>query len=772
MKIRNEVMRIFMKSVMMVPVITFAACLAGEGELTVYDPPVGTGQYLLTPSVPETPKINGAPIFGVRPGSPFLFAIPATGKRPMKFSVTGLPDGLHVNSENGQITGTIASMERKTYEVVFFAENALGKAGKNFKIVVSDAICLTPPMGWNSWNCWGGKVSQEKVISSAKAMVDKGLSQHGWNYMNIDDGWQGVRGGNLNAIQPNKKFPNMQKLAEEIHGMGLKLGIYSSPWRGTYEGHIGSYSDNEDGTYDWIKEKNHNEFFRYENKKENFKLGKFSFVKNDADQWAIWGVDYLKYDWIVVDVPHVKEMSEALIKSGRDVVYSLSNSCPFHNADAFSELSNAWRTTGDINDSWESVSGIGFGQGPWHKFAGPGHWNDPDMLVVGSVGWGSPKPSKLTPDEQYTHISLWCLLAAPLLIGCDLEKLDDFTLNLLSNDEVLAVDQDILGKQARQLAVKGMQQVWGKSLEDGSLAIGLFNLGDTPKFVSVSRKELEIQGSYLARDLWRQKDIGVFEDTFQAFVRPHGVVLVKLTKAIVGASSDVKSFGVKVLPKAPIISPKGGSVKERQKEISIDTGSLEGVIHFTTDGSEPTPASPVYSKPFAVDSCKTVKAVTVINGISSFVVSHEYYYDVGSIPEPVIKLTDLKADKATCGYGGVTMNRTINGNSFTMNGKIYEYGIGTHAYSEMVYPLNPAYKRFVATVGIDDEIGRKEATVQFLILIDGRDAGLSPVLKPKQSWNFDVEIPQGSKKITMISNGGEDGNSNDHANWVKCGFFN
>ena len=209
-------------------------------------------KYILTPKAPDTPRINGAMIFGIRPGSPFLYTIPATGIRPMSFAVENLPKGLKVNTETGQITGSIKKVGE--YVVTFIAKNSLGEARRSFKIVVGDKLALTPPMGWNSWNCWGNAVSQEKVLSSAKAMVEKGLINYGWQYINIDDGWQGLRGGKHQGVMTNSKFPDMKALADEIHSMGLKIGIYSGPWIGTYAGHLGSYSDNADGTYDWVKE--------------------------------------------------------------------------------------------------------------------------------------------------------------------------------------------------------------------------------------------------------------------------------------------------------------------------------------------------------------------------------------------------------------------------------------------------------------------------------------------------------------------------------------
>src|SRR4030095_5291008 len=190
---------------------------------------------------------------------------------------------------------------------------------------------------------------------------------------------------------------------------------------------------------------------------------------------------------------------------------------------------NSWRTTGDITDTWESLSSIGFNQSKLYRYAMPGHWNDPDMLIVGQVGWGENlRSTRLTPDEQYTHISLWCLLSAPLLIGCDVSKMDDFTLNLLTNDEVLAIDQDPLGKQAQQKIKKNNYQVWVRKLEDGSYAVGIFNLSKNYQVITVNWKDAGLKGNCKARDLWQQKDLGSFKTSLTEKVLPHGVILLKV----------------------------------------------------------------------------------------------------------------------------------------------------------------------------------------------------------------------------------------------------
>jgi alpha-galactosidase len=217
-------------------------CTPGELKLPANE------RYILTPKAPPEPRINGAKVFGVRPGSPFLFTIAATGNRPLSFEAQGLPEGLTLDKQTGHISGKVD--KPGTYTVTLKAANKLGAAERTLKIVVGDQIALTPPMGWNSWNCWAGEVSDKNVRDSAKAMADSGLVNHGWNYINIDDTWQGKRSGPLNALQPNEKFPDMQGLCDYVHSLGLKIGIYSTPWITSYAGYPGGSSDNEDGSWE------------------------------------------------------------------------------------------------------------------------------------------------------------------------------------------------------------------------------------------------------------------------------------------------------------------------------------------------------------------------------------------------------------------------------------------------------------------------------------------------------------------------------------------
>ncbi|MEI7500688.1 MAG: alpha-galactosidase [Bacteroidota bacterium] len=461
--------------------------------------------YILTPKAPSAPRINSAKVFGVRPWSPFLFKVASSGDHPLKYSAAELPEGLEIDPENGLITGSLK--KKGEYILKLKVENRFGKSECDLKVIVGDVISLTPPLGWNSWNCWGLSVSDKKVRQSANAMKSSGLIDYGWTYINIDDGWEDTHDKNGNIL-PNSKFPNMKSLCTYVHSLGLKIGIYSSPGPKTCGGYEGSYT----------------------------------FEAKDAQNYANWGIDYLKYDWCsyqnIAPRPSLeqmkypyKEMRHALRMVNRDIHYSL---CQYGMGDVWTwgaEVDgNSWRTTGDIEDTWESLSEIGFNQNKCSPFSAPGRWNDPDMLVVGWVGWGPALHyTKLTPSEQYTHITLWSLLAAPLLIGCDLNQLDAFTLNLLTNNEVLAVNQDPLGRQAVQIRKTNEYEIWARDLEDGRKAVGLFNKTGEPLYVPVEIKDLQLSGKYSIRDLWSQTDLGKVRGHFEMKTQPHGSRFITLS---------------------------------------------------------------------------------------------------------------------------------------------------------------------------------------------------------------------------------------------------
>jgi alpha-galactosidase len=472
--------------------------------------------YILTP-LNEKPRINGASVVGANPHHDFIFRVPVTGKPPVKVTVSGLPAGLVYDAENRSISGKAPG--KGVYEIKVVAENAEGSVTKMITIRTDRGLALTPPLGWNSWNCWGLSVDQDRVKAAADAMVSSGLADHGWTYINIDDGWEAAERNGKGELLANEKFPDMKGLSDYIHRQGLRMGIYSSPGPKTCGGFQGSYQ---------------NEL-------------------SDALTWAKWGIDYVKYDWcsygqIAKDqsLPELMKpyslMREMLNRAGRDIVYSL---CQYGMGNVWEwggEVGgNLWRTTGDISDNWNSMAGIGFAQGKSSSKARPGNWNDPDMLVVGKVGWGpNLHPTSLTPDEQYTHISLWALLASPLLIGCDMTQMDPFTLSLLTNDEVLEINQDPLGRQASPVTGSGGIQVWMKEMSDGSCAVGVFNTGsdsaeairwddepDVQKAV-VNGSQLGLTGKFRVHDAWKQTDLGEFAGSFEVEVPFHGVKLFRI----------------------------------------------------------------------------------------------------------------------------------------------------------------------------------------------------------------------------------------------------
>ncbi len=353
-------------------------------------------------------------------------------------------------------------------------------------------IARTPPMGWNSWNHFACKVSDQVVRDAADALVSSGMKAAGYVYVNIDDCWQGKR-DEQGIIHPNSKFPDMKALSDYVHGKGLKLGIYSSPGPKTCAGYEGSLGHEE----------------------------------QDAQTYAQWGIDYLKYDYcsfkgdVAEQIAAYRKMHDALEKTGRAIVFSL---CQYGMDRVWSwgpsVGGNLWRTTDDIRDEYDSMAYIGFGQSGLERFAAPGHWNDPDMLEVDN--------GKMKHDEYLTHMSLWCLLAAPLLAGNDLSKMTPETLAILTNSEVIAVDQDALGAQGHRAWQEGPLEVWVKPLADGSKAVGLFNRGESTMPVTGKFEDLGVGDTVVVRDLWAHKDLGTFKENFTAQVPSHGVVLIKV----------------------------------------------------------------------------------------------------------------------------------------------------------------------------------------------------------------------------------------------------
>ena len=496
---------------------------------------------ILTPEARDEPQINGADIWGVRPGHPVIFRVATSGARPMRFTAKNLPTGVTLDDEKG-ILGGVAPTRAGNYDIEVMAANAYGTATRTIRLAVGETLALTPPMGWNSWNTLGWRLTAEQAKVAVRAMESSGLGDHGWSYVNLDDWWEMNNTGNEQAkarpevdgeprdgfgrIRPNPTFPDMKALTDYIHGFGFKAGLYSSPGPRTCGGCEGSYGHE----------------------------------MQDATTWAEWGFDYVKYDWcsydeVLKDVlggrrwyehptwryartadkekPY-RLMSECLRKQKRDIVHSF---CQYGigKAELWAREAGAqcWRCWQDLKDvwSWMELAVEANINAEYWRHSGVGCWADPDMMIVGQqYSFGFDHPTFLTPNEQYTHVSLWSMVSAPLLLGCDLSKLDDFTRSLLVNDEVIAINQDRLGRPARRIRHVDAESVWVRTLANGDIAVALVNRAPYAHAVSVSFAELGVEGPRGVRDLWRQEDEGVAADWLTYDVPPHATKLVRLTR--------------------------------------------------------------------------------------------------------------------------------------------------------------------------------------------------------------------------------------------------
>ena len=367
-------------------------------------------------------------------------------------------------------------------------------------------VSLTPPMGWNSWNHFAGKVNDKDIRDAADQLVATGMKDAGYIYVNIDDTWEGERDAS-GVLHPNAKFPDMKALADYVHSKGLKIGIYSSPGSKTCGGYAASLGHEE----------------------------------QDAKMYAEWGIDYLKYDLcdLRTDVmekqaPNDKaeqmrlmiaaydKMNKALKATGRPIVFSFCQ----YGWDAVWEWgpevgANLWWTTGDISANFDRMSLIGRSQAGLAKFAGPGHWNDPDMLEVGN--------GRLTLDENQTHMTLWAMLAAPLIAGNNLTVMKPEIAAILMNKEAIAIDQDALGRQGDRVFADGPLEIWAKPLKNGAKAVAIFNFGESPSEMrkdNLHLKEMGFAGAVTARDVWAGKDLGKITDAYKVTIPKHGVVLL------------------------------------------------------------------------------------------------------------------------------------------------------------------------------------------------------------------------------------------------------
>jgi alpha-galactosidase len=479
---------------------------------------------ILTPKPGPAPQINGPRVYGCRPGNPFLYRIPTTGERPIRFSADRLPDGLELNPSTGIITGTAPA--RGEHPVKLRANNSHGRDEQGFLIQSGDLLALTPPMGWNHWYAHYNRITDAMMREAADIMVSSGMADVGYQYVNIDDCWMNAKpdakrpdpkrlGPMRDAdgnIVPNALFPDMRALTDYIHAKGLKAGLYTSPGPFTCAGYAGSY---------------HHE-------------------ARDAAQFAEWGFDFLKHDWCSYGNVATGEgrerlmrpyrlMGDLLKRQPRDIVLNL---CQYGMGEVWewgAEVGgHSWRTAGDLGFELNRVFEVARRNAEHREWNRPGAWNDPDYIQIGYIGnargGGLPEPCPLTPTEQYSFMSLWCLSAAPLFYSGDMSRLDEFTLNVLCNPELIAVNQDPLGQCGRVIETGEETFLMVKQLADGSHAIGLFNQGEFPVRVTANWESLGLGSGRQVRDLWRQKDLGAFATGYSVEVPRRGGAVIRVSK--------------------------------------------------------------------------------------------------------------------------------------------------------------------------------------------------------------------------------------------------
>ena len=491
---------------------------------------------MYTPAAKPEPRINGPLVYGCRPGNPFLYRIPCQGERPISFSVQGLPSSLKLDPATGIISGTVP--EKGEYAVFIKATNSKGKDKRNFKIISGDKLALTPPMGWNHWYAHYDRITDKMIREAADIMVSSGMADVGYQYVNIDDCWMNapensdpMRVGPLRDEQgniiPNHHFPDMPGLTDFIHSKGLKAGIYTSPGPYTCGGFSGSYKHEA----------------------------------QDARQFANWGFDFLKYDWCSYGhiasggnendpnmpkwgdgAPNLEAyqypymiMGDLLKKQKRDIVFNL---CQYGMGDVWKwggkVDGHCWRTSGDLGFELDRIFDVAIRNSDFREYSKPGEWNDPDYIQIGWIGnankMGIPELSPMPADMQYAYMSLWSLMAAPLIYSGDMSKLDALTLNILCNPEIIEVNQDPNGEAGKIINQSAECFLLVKNLSDGSKAIGLFNRGKSPAELTVKWADLQISDKQKVRDLWRQKDLGTYNEKYTTMVPAGGVVMVKTGK--------------------------------------------------------------------------------------------------------------------------------------------------------------------------------------------------------------------------------------------------
>jgi alpha-galactosidase len=586
------------------------------------------------------------------------------------------------------------------------------------------ALALTPPMGFNDWNAFGCDVSEKLIRETADVFVSSGLSEVGYSYVNIDDCWSlRERGPDGRLVPDPVKFPSgIRGVADYVHGLGLKLGIYGDAGTKTCAGYPGS-------------------------------LGK---EKLDAQTWADWGVDYLKYDNCYNQSDGSREdfvrrytaMREAIDLTGRPMVYSIcewGQSKPWEWAAGIGHL---WRTTGDISDNWASLRSIIAANAPLAEYAGPGHWNDPDMLEIGNGG--------MSHTEYRTHMSLWSIMAAPLIIGTDLRKASAETLAIVGNRELILVDQDPLGKQAVVVSDSGGRMVFAKPLAGGDIVVALYNSTDAVAVIGVAATDagLPKEPAYRLKDLWSGVSMHAGA-ALAAGVPAHGAVVYRasaLTEP--GGLPPSLSVGAELSTLIPSV-PGGATLTATASNQGITDAAAVALAVEVPRGWVVAPSAPTSSARLAPGAALTTRwnvtaPADTRPGSYPLTITARYGRGdqaaptslgteliaavVAQPPDGVTHLSELAVVRAESAFGPVERDMSNGGSSegdgnlITLGGKVYTRGLGTRATSEVVYYLGGRCSKLTTEVGIDDELTTSGAAL-FQIRADDKVVAQSSLVK-------------------------------------------
>ncbi|MFI0980514.1 NPCBM/NEW2 domain-containing protein [Streptomyces sp. NPDC021093] len=628
-----------------------------------------------------------------------------------------------------------------------------------------DGLALTPPMGFNNWNSTycRAEFNEAMVKGIADIFVEKGLKDAGYEYVNLDDCWAKPERDAAGKLVPDPvRFPHgIKAVADYVHSKGLKFGLYSSAGTRTCDS-VGM-------------------------------PGGLNHESSDAKQFAEWGVDYLKYDncnnegvdFMLRYTAMRDALKAASAETGRPILYSLCEWGSYKPWEWGKDVGHMWRTTGDIRDTWSSMLSIMKQNLPLAKYAGPGHWNDPDMLEVGNGG--------MTGTEYRSHFSMWSIMAAPLLIGSDLRKATPETFDTLSNREVIAVDQDKLGKQGTVVTSEGGRWVVAKELSDGSRAVALFNETGSPQRIATTAKAVGLPAAkgYRVRDLWRKTD-GHTAGNLAATVPAHGTVLLRV-------SADKKWAQ---LPPVLELATEGSPLTEAGQptkltstvtdlgrtpahDLSVQlTGPAGWKIRATSGSTAPTlPAgkqlrtgwtavAPAGTGPGSYDLTLTA-SYRAVTGQRLNTAAAAGLRVVVAPPGGTSYASDLGALSSTNGWGPIEKDlsngetRAGDGKPLTVGGQVFAKGLGVHAASEAEYYTGGKCDGFTAQVGLDDESGSR-GTVAFEVWADGKKAASTGVLDNSlapQPVSADVS---GARTVRLVVTDGGDGTTYDHADWADA----